>query len=88
MSGQKQKTKKTENLVPYYIYLAITCTGLGIGSTDLLILFCQYHQIDIQKNLWLLAIPIAVSLFVNVLFLELYRWLRNRLEPASCNIID
>ena len=78
VSTPKRKTKKPENLVLYYIYLSIACTGLGIGLTDLLLLCCQYYQIDIPKHFWLLAIPVFASLFVNVLFLELYRWLRNR----------
>ncbi|HXY74999.1 MAG TPA: hypothetical protein VEH58_06710 [Dehalococcoidales bacterium] len=78
MGRLKQKTKKPENLILYYIYLAIACTGLGMGIIVLLILFCQYNDVNIMTHLWLLPIPIVVSLIVNVLFVELYRWLRNR----------
>ena len=76
MGGPKPKAKKPDNLVVYYIYLAVACTGVGTGLTVLLILFCEYYSIDLSQNLWLLAIPSSVSLFVNVLFVELYRKLR------------
>ena len=78
MDEPKPKAKKEENLVLYYVYLAVACAGLGTGITVLLILFCQYYEIDIMKNLWLLAVPVVVSLFVNVLFVEVYRRLRKR----------
>ena len=55
MDEPKPKAKKEENLVLYYVYLAVACAGLGTGITVLLILFCQYYEIDIMKNLWLLA---------------------------------
>jgi len=78
MGKPNPKTKKPENLVLYYIYLAIACAGFGLGIIVLLILFCQYNDINILTHLWLLAIPIISSLLVNVLLVELYRWLRNK----------
>ncbi len=78
MDAPKPKVRKPENLVVYYVYLAVACAGLGMGITVLLILFCEFYGIDLLQNLWLLAVPATVSLFVNVLFVELYRRLRNR----------
>lgn len=65
--------KRPENLVISYLYLAIGCGVVGVIITFFLILFCAYFGIDIYKNLWLLAIPVTVSVFLNVLFIEIYR---------------
>ncbi len=65
--------KKPDNLVIYYIYLAIGCGILGVVITFFVFLACQYFGIDIYKNLWVLAIPVTLSAFLNVCFIELYR---------------
>ncbi len=65
--------KRPENLVLHYLYLAIACTVLGLIITFLLILACAYFSIDIYKHLWVLAIPVTLSVFLNVCFIELYR---------------
>jgi hypothetical protein len=39
---------------------------------------CQYFDIDVTKNLWVLAIPLTLSLFLNVSFIELYRKFRKK----------
>jgi hypothetical protein len=66
------------NLVLLYIYLAAGVAMLGVGITFLVLFICAYYGIDITKNLWLLAIPPASSLFINVLLIELYRKLTRR----------
>ena len=70
--------KKPENLVAYYIYLAIGCGTLGVVITFIVIFALQYFSIDVYKNLWVLAIPVALSALLNVLFIELYRKYRKR----------
>lgn len=67
-----------ENLVITYIFLAIGCGFLGVVITFAVIFACQYYEIDIYKNLWVLAIPVTVSLFLNICFIELYRKFRKR----------
>ena len=69
---------KPENLVIYYIYLAIGCGILGVIITFLLIFACGYYGIDISKNLWVVAIPVTLSVFLNVCFVELFRKYRNK----------
>lgn len=76
MSDPRPKPKKPDNLVVYYVYLAVACTGVGTALTMGLILFCEYYDIDLLQNLWLLAIPASVALFVNVTLVEIYRHIR------------
>ena len=69
----RMERKKPDNLVIYYIYLATSCVILGVVITFVIILTCQYFGIDIYENLWVLAIPVTVSAFLNVGLIELYR---------------
>ena len=55
------------------IFLAVITLLLGIIITFVLVLITQFFGIDILKNLWLLAIPVVLSIVLNILFLELYR---------------
>jgi hypothetical protein len=66
------------NLVLLYIYLAGGCVFIGTGVTFLILFLCSYYGIDIVKNLWLLVIPAASSLLINVMLIELYRKLTKR----------
>lgn len=66
------------NLVLLYIYLAAGCVIIGTGITFLILFLCAYYGIDIVKNLWLMVIPAASSLLINVLLIELYRKLTKR----------
>jgi hypothetical protein len=70
--------RKPENLTLYYIYLAIACGATGTLLTFAVLFGCQYYRIDIAKNLWVLAIPVTLSLLLNIGLVELYRWLRQR----------
>ena len=69
----EMKGSRNHSLVLTYIYLAAGCVIVGTVMTFLLLLACQYYGIDVFKNLWLLAIPSISSLFLNVLFIELYK---------------
>jgi hypothetical protein len=66
------------NLVLLYIYLAASVAVIGVGITFALLAFCAYYNIDITLHWWLLGIPVASSLLINVLLIELYRKLTRR----------
>jgi len=70
--------RKPENLTLYYIYLAVACGATGILLTFAVLFYCDYYGIDISKNLWVLAIPITLSLFLNISLVEIYRWYKQR----------
>jgi hypothetical protein len=73
MSGSDDR-----HLVLLYIYLAAGCVAIGTGITFALLAVCAYYKIDITRNLWLLAIPPATALLINVLLIELYKKLTKR----------
>jgi len=60
------------------IYFAVGCAALGIVITFVMIYACQYFSIDIYKNLWLLLIPLLLSIALNIIFIELYRKYRKK----------
>lgn len=64
--------KKTTSPILVYIYLAIGCVVVGIVFIFLTILASLHFGIDLIKNFWLLAVPVLLSVFLNVLFIELY----------------
>jgi H+/Cl- antiporter ClcA len=55
-----------------YIALAIGCGSLGVLITFIVLFVCHYFRIDISKNLWVIAIPILLSIFLNILFIEVF----------------
>ncbi|MCJ7769274.1 MAG: hypothetical protein MUO92_02210 [Dehalococcoidales bacterium] len=55
------------------IYFAVGCAALGIVITFIVVYACQYLGIDIYKNLWVLLVPMFLSIALNVTFIELYR---------------
>jgi hypothetical protein len=59
------------NLILIYIYLAFSVVAMGVGITFGILFWCAYYGIEITDHLWLLAIPPASSLFINVLLVEL-----------------
>jgi hypothetical protein len=61
------------HLILLYIYLAMGVVILGTGITFLILFLCAYYRIEILRNLWLLAIPPASSLMINVFLIELYK---------------
>ena len=60
------------------IYFAVGCAALGILIAFILVFACQYFDIDIYKNLWLLLIPLLLSIALNITFIELYRKYRRK----------
>jgi hypothetical protein len=55
------------------VYLAVGCAALGIVITFVVVFVCQHFGIDIYRNFWVLVIPVVLSIFLNICFLELYR---------------
>jgi hypothetical protein len=56
-----------------YVYLAVGTGIFGAIVTFVLVLVCGYLGINMIENLWLLAMPLVLSLLVNVLAIEIYR---------------
>ncbi|MCJ7516205.1 MAG: hypothetical protein MUO89_09650 [Dehalococcoidia bacterium] len=54
------------------IYFAVGCAALGIVFAFILVFACQYFRIDIYKHLWLLLLPLVLSIALNIMFIELY----------------
>jgi hypothetical protein len=61
-----------------YVYLAVGSLALGILITFLMLFLCQFFGIDINKNLWMIAIPIILAIALNIWFIELYDRYRKR----------
>ena len=55
-----------------YVYLAVGSLALGIIITFVMLYICQVFNVDINKNLWLIAIPIILAIALNIWFIELY----------------
>ncbi len=56
-----------------YILLAAGSIAVGVVLTFVLLGVSVRAGVDLNENLWLLAIPAIVSVTLNILLLELYR---------------
>ena len=65
-------------MVREYIFLAAGCVSVGVVITLIVLGVCQRLGINIDENLWVVAIPAVVSLILNVVLLEIYRKFRKR----------
>ena len=65
-------------MVRQYIFLASGCVSVGVIVTFVVLGVCKRLGINIDENLWVLAIPMVLSLILNVSLLELYRKYRKR----------
>ena len=54
------------------IYFAVGCAAMGILFAFILVIACQYLGIDVYKHLWLLLVPLVLSISLNILIIELY----------------
>jgi hypothetical protein len=61
-----------------YVYLAVGSLALGIIITFIMLFTCQFFGIDINSNLWMIAIPIILAIALNIWFIELYDRYRKR----------
>lgn len=64
-------------MVGEYIVLAAGCAAVGIVVTFVVLSVSQALGIDIDKNLWVLGIPV-VALLLNIGLLEVWRKWRRR----------
>ena len=60
-------------MVREYIFLAAGCVSLGIIITFVVLGLCQYLGINIDENWWVVAIPVVLSLIINITLIEIYR---------------
>jgi hypothetical protein len=60
------------------IAFAVGCAALGILFAFILVFALQYFGIDVYQHLWLLLIPLFLSISLNILAIELYGRYRNR----------
>lgn len=62
-----------DSFVMELVYLAVGCGMLGVIFTFVMIFICEHFNIDIYQNLWVIVIPVTLSIILNITFLELYR---------------
>lgn len=55
------------------IYFAVGCAAIGVVITFIMVYTCAYFGINIYKNLWLLLVPLFLSIALNITIIELYR---------------
>ncbi len=65
-------------MVREYIFLACGCVSLGIIITFVVLGLCQYLGVNIDENWWVVAIPVVLSLTINIIFIEIYRKVRKK----------
>jgi len=61
-----------------YIFLATGCVSLGIIITFIVLWACQRLGINIDENWWVVAIPVVLSLIINITLVEIYHKFRKR----------
>jgi hypothetical protein len=65
-------------MIRRYIFLAVGCVSVGFVITFAMLLVCQRLGVDIDKNLWVVAIPAVLSLILNIGLVEIYESYRRR----------
>ena len=54
------------------VYFAVGCAALGIIFAFILVFVLQYLGIDVYKHMFLLLIPLVLSISLNIAIIELY----------------
>jgi hypothetical protein len=65
-------------MVKEYILLASGCVAVGVVIVFVVLAACQRLGINIEKNLWVLAIPAVLAIILNIILLEVYHRFRKR----------
>ncbi len=65
-------------MIRQYIFLAVGCVGVGILLTFAMLAVTQRLGINIEENLWVVAIPAVLSVLLNIGLLEIYQAYRRR----------
>ncbi len=61
-----------------YIFLAAGCVSLGIIITFIVLAVCARLGINIDRHWWIVAIPVVLSLIINIALVEIYRKFRTK----------
>jgi hypothetical protein len=73
---------RRDSFILELIYFAVGCAALGVLFAFVLVFVLQYLRIDIYKHLWLLLVPLVLSIALNVLAIELYgKYKRKKRRP-------
>jgi hypothetical protein len=73
---------RRDSFILELIYFAVGCAALGVLFAFILVFVLQYLRIDIYKHLWLLLVPLVLSIALNVLAIELYgKYKRKKRRP-------
>jgi membrane protein DedA with SNARE-associated domain len=73
---------RRDSFILELIYFAVGCAALGVLFAFILVFALQYFRIDVYKHLWLLLIPLVLSIALNILAIELYgRYKRKKRRP-------
>jgi hypothetical protein len=65
-------------MVKQYIFLAVGCVGVGILLTFAMLAVTQRLGVNIEENLWVVAIPAVLSVLLNIGLLEIYHAYRRK----------
>ena len=65
-------------MVREYIFLAVGCVAVGVLLTFVVLGVSVRLGIEIDENLWVLAIPAVLTLTLNIILIELYHKYRKR----------
>ena len=61
-------------MVRYYIFLACSCAAVGIIVTFVVLLVSERLNVDYTgKDIWVLAIPVLLSVALNIILVEIFR---------------
>jgi len=61
-----------------YIFLAAGCVAVGVGLTFVVLGVAQRLEIDIDEQIWVLAVPAVLAIALNIALLELYHRYRRK----------
>jgi hypothetical protein len=64
---------RRDSFILELVYFAVGCAALGVILTFALVFVCQHFGINMYRSLWLLLIPVILSISLNICFLEVYR---------------
>jgi hypothetical protein len=60
------------NKMAVYIYFAAGCLLFGIVLSFVVVFASYLMGIDIFDNIWILAIPVVLTVLLNILLIEIY----------------
>ncbi len=67
-----------DNFIMELVYFAVGCAALGIIFAFILVFVLQYFGIDVYKHMFLLLIPLVLSIALNIAIIELYGMYKRR----------